>query len=188
MSEEKKQDFKSKLFLSTKDKDDVARIRSKEDFELEDEAKANFPKYSPDVVLKSFAARDENANRKFFAKTWEKMKQNIIGQTMYISLIYLLFYYLIQILFVQQAVNTSGWMGRNVSRDGIIVLQNRSLSVPLSCETDFCKCYNSLKDRENITTENLNGKPHETLDTCIEAKKFAKFVESWSKKQSGLVE
>ena len=127
------QSIKNKLFLSTKDKDDVQRERCEDDFELSEEAKVNFPKYSPKLVLKSFAEKDEKTNRKLFSKTWEKMKQNIIGQTIWIALIYLFFYYLFQILVVQQAINTSKVLYRNQTKDGNIS--------DLKCSTSYCKCY-----------------------------------------------
>ena len=127
------QSIKNKLFLSTKDKDDVQRERCEDDFELSEEAKVNFPKYSPKLVLKSFAEKDEKTNRKLFSKTWEKMKHNIIGQTIWIALIYLFFYYLFQILVVQQAIDTSKLLYRNRTKDG-------NISDP-TCTTNYCKCY-----------------------------------------------
>ena len=134
---DQKSSLKSKLFLSTEDKDKVALERNKADYELSEEAQVNLPNYSPEVVLNSFTERNENMNGRFFAKTWKKMKRNIIGQTMWIAIIYLFFYYLVQILFVQQLVNTSGWFARNVSREGV-------LTDP-ACQTDFCKCCKNHK-------------------------------------------
>ena len=157
---DRKQKVRNKFFLSTKDKDDVDRERCKEDFDLCEDANTNFPKYSSDVVLKSFAERDEKAKQSFFAKTWARMRHNIIGQTMWIVIIYLVFYGVFQILFVQQAVNTSSWFERRLSFAG-------NLSDPL-CKTSYCKCF---------------GAPD--IDRCIEANNVAEFVGSWAKKQSG---
>ena len=177
------QSIKNKLFLSTKDKDDVQRERCEDDFELSEEAKVNFPKYSPKLVLKSFTEKDEKANRKLFAKTWEKMKHNIIGQTIWIALIYLLFYYLFQILVVQQAINTSALLNRNQSKDGNIS--------DLTCSTIYCKCHinvinntfpNKTTDIERELREHIENKTEE-LSKCIEADHIAKFVESWASKQ-----
>ena len=92
---DQKTGWRSNFFLSTEDKDKVSRERNKEDFELSDEARVNLPNYSPDVALNSFLERSESMNQRFFAKTWGKMKRNIIGQTMWIAIIYLFFYYLI---------------------------------------------------------------------------------------------
>ena len=154
-----KQKIRSKFFVSTKDKDDVDRERCREDFDLCEEANTNFPKYSSDVVLKSFAERDENAKRRFLAKTWARMKQNIIGQTMWIVIIYLIFYGLFQILIVQQAVDTSTLFGRNITKSG-------NPSDP-ACKTIYCKCLGTID-----------------VDRCIEASKIAEFVGSWADKQS----
>lgn len=182
---DQKAGWRSKFFLSTEDKDKVSRERNKEDFELSDEARVNLPNYSPDVVLNSFLERNENMNQRFFAKTWEKMKRNIIGQTMWIAIIYLFFYYLIQILFVQQLVNTSGWFSRNLSREGLLTDPN--------CQTDFCKCCKTI----NITTTDFIGGcsdlqgpvfiPHPVIDRCVEAKNVEKLVASYKTKQSRLV-
>ena len=177
------QSIKNKLFLSTKEKDDVQRERCEDDFELSEEAMVNFPKYSPKLVLKSFTEKDEKANRKLFAKTWEKMKHNIIGQTIWIALIYLLFYYLFQILVVQQAINTSALLNRNQSKDGNIS--------DLTCSTIYCKCHinvinntfpNKTTDIERELREHIENKTEE-LSKCIEADHIAKFVESWASKQ-----
>ena len=46
--------LKSKLFLSTADKDEVSKKRNKADFELSEDVKENVPKYSPEMVLNSF--------------------------------------------------------------------------------------------------------------------------------------
>ena len=182
---DQKSSLKSKLFLSTEDKDKVALERNKADYELSEEAQVNLPNYSPEVVLNSFTERNENMNGRFFAKTWKKMKRNIVGQTMWIAIIYLFFYYLVQILFVQQLVNTSGWFARNVSREGV-------LTDP-ACQTDFCKCCKTI----NITTVDFNGdcsalqgpvfQPHPIIDRCVEAKNVEKFVASYKTKQSRFV-
>ena len=188
------QSIKNKLFLSTKDKDDVQRERCEDDFELSEEAKVNFPKYSPKLVLKSFAEKDEKTNRKLFSKTWEKMKQNIIGQTIWIALIYLLFYYLFQILVVQQAINTSNLLYRNQTKDGNIS--------DLTCSTSYCKCYINVinntfankatnismlsnEDKNKLLQEQIVHAKNKTeeLSRCIEADHIAKFVESWASKQ-----
>ena len=180
------QSIKNKLFLSTKDKDDVQRERCEDDFELSEEAKVNFPKYSPKLVLKSFAEKDEKTNRKLFSKTWEKMKQNIIGQTIWIALIYLFFYYLFQILVVQQAINTSNLLYRNQTKDGNIS--------DLKCSTSYCKCYinvinntftNKTSDKTMLLQEKIVHAKNKTeeLSKCIEAGHIAKFVESWASKQ-----
>ena len=72
----KRKSIKRKLFLSTSDKDDIQRVRNKEDYELSMAGKyGTFPTYNPEIVLKSFTERDENVNSKFFAKTWEKIKR-----------------------------------------------------------------------------------------------------------------
>merc|ERR1712018_892169 len=101
--------IKSKLFLSTADKDEVSKKRNKSDFELSEDVKENLPKYSPEIILNSFRERQENVDQRFFAKRWEVLKRNIVGQTMWVTISYLLIYYFIQILFVQQTVNTSSW-------------------------------------------------------------------------------
>ena len=177
--------IKSKLFLSTADKDEVSKKRNKADFELREDVKENLPKYSPEIVLNSFRERQENAEQRFFAKRWEVMKRNIVGQTMWVTISYLLIYYFIQILFVQQTINTSSWLSRTPSRDG-------DLTDP-SCITDFCKCCNSV----NVTTTDFIGicsdlktpsfKYHPIVDRCIEAKQVAKLVASYETKQSRLV-
>ena len=178
-------EIKSKLFLSTADKDEVSKKRNKEDFELSEDVKENLPKYSPEIVLNSFRERQENTDQRFFAKRWEVLKRNIVGQTMWVTISYLLIYYFIQILFVQQTVNTSSWFSRTPSRDG-------NPTDP-SCITDFCQCCNSV----NVTTTDFIGtcsdlktpsfKSHPILDRCIEAKQIAKLVASYETKQSRLV-
>ena len=180
-----KSSIKSGLFLNSNHKDEVKKIRNKDDFELSIEARSNLPKYSSEVVLNSFLERQEKTNKRFFARTWERMKRNIIGQTMWILIIYLFFYYLIHILLVQQTINTSSWFSRKPLRDGV-------LTDPL-CETDFCNCCNSV----NLSTTDFNGdcedlrtpvfKFHPMIDRCIEAKNIGRLVESYEKKQSRLL-
>ena len=116
-----KSSIKSGLFLNSNHKDEVKKIRNKDDYELSIEARSNLPKYSSEVVLNSFLERQEKANKRFFARTWERMKRNIIGQTMWILIIYLFFYYLIHILLVQQTINTSSWFSRKPLRDGELI-------------------------------------------------------------------
>ena len=172
----RKQKLCNKFFLSTKDKDDVDRERCKEDFDLCEEANTNFPKYSSDVVLKSFAERDENAKRRFLAKTWARMKQNIIGQTMWIVIIYLFFYGLFQILIVQQAVDTSNLLGRSITYSG-------NPSDPL-CTTIYCKCFGAIEKTKVLQEKPIPRIKHPDIDRCIEASKIEEFVGSWAKKQS----
>ena len=177
--------LKSKLFLSTADKDEVSKKRNKADFELSEDVTENLPKYSPEMVLNSFRERQENADKRFFGKRWEVLKRNIVGQTMWVTISYFLIYYFIQILFVQQTINTSSWFSRDPSRDG-------DLSNP-SCITDFCKCCRSV----NVTTTDFSGtcsdlktpsfEYHSIVDRCIEAKQVAKLVASYETKQSRLV-
>ena len=109
--------IKSRFFLEDhEDKYTVERIRHKEDYELKDYNRyGQFPSYDPEVVLESFTERDENANRKFFSSKWAKIKQNIVGQTMWVIGVYLLFYYTVQIFFVQGAVNACGWFGNGTA-------------------------------------------------------------------------
>ena len=151
--------IKRKLFLSTSDKDDIQRVRNTEDYELSTAGKyGKFPTYDPEIVLRSFTERDENVNQKFFAKTWEKMKQNIIGQTLWIVIIYLIFYYLFQIMFVQAGINTLSILGQNV--------------------TNTSEAFKSCSKLPNITLD-------DTLERCVGAHRFARFVSSWEKKQAG---
>ena len=110
------------------------------------------------------------------------MKNNIFGQTIWIAIIYLIFYYLIQILFVQQAVNTSTWLSRNITYKG-----NYS---DASCTTIYCKCYRAINATIGTKEANFNSSEEEanfnsTVDSCIEADNVGKFVKSWAKKQSG---
>ena len=173
---DRKQKIRNKFFLSTKDKDDVDRERCKEDFDLCEDADINFPKYSSDVVLKSFVERDEKAKQTFFAKTWARMKHNIIGQTMWIVIIYLCFYGVFQILFVQQAVNTSNLFERSITYSG-------NLSDP-QCKTIYCKCFRAI-EKTNVLQENsIPSISNPDIDRCIEANNVAEFVGSWAKKQS----
>ena len=174
---DRKQKVRNKFFLSTKDKDDVDRERCREDFDLCEEANTNFPKYSSDVVLKSFAERDEKAKQSFFAKTWARMRHNIIGQTMWIVIIYLLCYGLFQILFVQQAVNTSNWFERSISYAGNLSDQQ--------CKTIYCKCFGAIQKPTVLQANSIPSISNpDIIDRCIEAKNVAEFVGSWAKKQS----
>ena len=167
MSSANKNAIRRRLFLSNTDKDNIERVRNREDYELNEASQyANFPTYDPDVVLKSFTDRDENANRRFFGKTWEKIRQNIVGQTMWVVLIYLFFYYLVQILFVQGTINVCEWFGNSTNLNG----------------PKFQSCYKHPNVTSNDTTEN-----NDLLSHCVCAKTFAHFVESWEAKQSGYV-
>ena len=147
--------IKRKCFLDNTDKDEVQRIRHKEDYELKQIQGSFFPSYDPDVVLESFTERDEKVNRKFFSSKWEKIKQNIIGQTMWVVCIYVIFYYLVQVLFVQSAVNACTWFGD---------------SPQLGSDPNVLRtCNGTLINQE--------------FGKCACAKKFARFVQSWESKQ-----
>lgn len=59
--------IKRKIFLNTQDKDEVERIRHKEDYELKENFNyGQFPSYDPVVVLESFTERDEKVYRFLF--------------------------------------------------------------------------------------------------------------------------
>ena len=162
--------IKRKFFLSTEDKDKVERIRHKEDYELKDYNRyGQFPSYDPEVVLESFTERDENADRNFFASKWGKMKQNIIGQTMWVVGIYIFFYYMVQILFVQGAVNACIWVGSNTEEH-----QSQS-NVEEKYGEDLIEKYEKYL---NDTSD--QDKEYGRIECAL---KFARFVESWETKQ-----
>ena len=179
-----RKNIKRKLFLSTSDKDDIQRVRNKEDYELSEAGKfGTFPTYDPEIVLTSFTERDENVNQKFFAKTWEKMKQNIIGQTLWIVIIYLIFYYMFQIMFVQAAINTVSILGQNVSNTSEAFKSCSKLPNMKALSNGPVLSIPSLQN--DGSSANSSDYSKDTLERCIGAHRFAKFVSSWEKKQSG---
>ena len=101
---------REKCFINVTAKDVVKRVRTKEDYELDSIPNdGTFPTYDANIVLKSFTERDDKADSSFFKSTWKKIKAGIIGQTIWVTCTYLLFYYLVQILFVQSAVDACDW-------------------------------------------------------------------------------
>ena len=169
--------IKRKCFFDTSDKDEVERIRHKEDYELKESSVPSvgrcFPSYDANVVLESFTERDEKVNRKFFSSKWEKIKQNIVGQTMWVIGIYIICYYLVQILFVQSAVNACGWFGQNSTQPvaALDPTQPNAAVLPVAALDPT---------QPNAAVLTVLPVPDPKI-AC--AKKFATFVKSWEAKQ-----
>ena len=159
--------LKAKCFIGNAATDELKRIRHKEDYELPDVSNGGiFPTYDATVVLNSFTERDDNVNRSFFASTWTKMKSSIIGQTFWVVGIYLVFYYIVQIIFVQGAVDACEWVSEN-STTRLTALKQQDPKCNASALTappsDYC---NDLGKKACATTfqtfvvelrENQNG-------------------------------
>ena len=152
---------KEKCFVNVTAKDVVKRVRTKDDYELDSIPNdGTFPTYDPSVVLKSFTERDDKADSSFFKSTWKKLKAGIIGQTIWVICTYLVFYYLVQILFVQSAVDACDWF------------QGSNRTEELRANDASC----AKATFEVLNCEHLGKKACATT--------FKNFVKSWEGKQT----